>query len=145
MTPSFPYIDTSALLKWYLPEPFSDEFAQFVESRESAQISSLSITEFHCSVARRERNRMLTPQQGRKVVRAFSAHVAAGHLTVLPVRDEYLTHATELIDTMKQPLRTLDALHLAIADASGCRQLATADKMLAAAARAIGFQVHTFF
>ena len=53
-------------------------------------------------------------------------------------------HATELIDTLKHPLRTLDALHLAIANATGCAQFATADKTLASAARVTGLQVHIF-
>lgn len=139
------YVDTSALLKWYLQEPFSEEFTRFIQSHPSARISSLSVTEVHCTLARLTRNRALSAPFAAEVVAAFSAQTAAGYLTLLPVHDEYLTHATELIDNMKQPLRTLDALHLAIAHATGCKEFATADKTQAKAAHTLGFKVHTFY
>jgi predicted nucleic acid-binding protein len=42
-------------------------------------------------------------------------------------------------------LRTLDALHLAIAQGIHCRQLATADKTMADAGKAVGLGVARFF
>ena len=139
------YVDTSALFKWYLHEPFSDEFTNFIQQRPGAHISTLTVTEFHCSLARRTRNHALTSALCAEVLATFSAQTAAGFLSLLPVRDEFLAHATELIDSLKQPLPTLDALHLAIAHASDCKDFATADKIQAKAARTIGFNVHTFF
>ena len=139
------YVDTSALLKWYLPEPFSEEFTDFIQTRSGARISSLSITEFHCTVARLTRNRILTSTLAAEILAAFSAQTAAGYLNLLPIKDEYLSHATELVVSLKQPLRTLDALHLAVAHATDCKHFATADKIQAAAARTLGFKVHTFY
>jgi predicted nucleic acid-binding protein len=43
------------------------------------------------------------------------------------------------------PLRTLDALHLAAVRSSGVATLATADRVMAAAAAALGLACQTFF
>lgn len=145
MSGSTLYVDTSALLKWYLQEPFSEEFTHFIQNRPGARISSLSVTEVHCTLARLTRNRELNASFAAEVVAAFSAQTKAGYLNLLPIKDEYLAHATELIDRLKQPLRTLDALHLAVAHASGCKEFATADKTQATAAKALSLKVHTFY
>ena len=138
------YLDTSALLKWYLQEPYSEEFADFIQNRPGARISSLSVTETHCTLGRLVRNRVITVAFATEVLATFSMQSTAGYLSLLPIRDEYLMHATELIDSLKQPLRTLDALHLAVAHASGCKEFATADKVQSKAAKALGFKVHAF-
>jgi hypothetical protein len=139
------YVDTSALLKWYVQEPLSDAFADFIQDCPGASISSLTVTELHCTLSRLTRNRAVTSAFAAEAIATFSAQVAAGYLTQLPIRDEYLGHATELIDTLRAPLRTLDALHLSVAHASGCKDFATADKTQADAARALGFAVHSFY
>ena len=145
MSASKLYLDTSALLKWYLEEPFSEEFTNFIQDHPGARISSLSVTEFHSTLARLTRNRDLSASFAAEVVAAFSAQTTAGYLSLLPIRDEYITHATELIDNLNHPLHTLDALHLAVAHATGCKDFATADKIQAKAARALGLNVHTFY
>jgi predicted nucleic acid-binding protein len=62
------------------------------------------------------------------------------------VADEYLIAALGLISRLgRYPLRTLDALHLAIAQGIHCRQLATADKTMADAGKAVGLGVARFF
>lgn len=48
------YIDTSALAKWYLPEAGSEAFAEWMGQWEDTCISSLTITEFRCLLARRQ-------------------------------------------------------------------------------------------
>lgn len=139
------YLDTSALLKWYLQEPYSDEFSEFIRHQPGARISSLSVAEMRCTLARLARNREISALYAAEAAATFSAQTTAGYLNLLPVQDEYFAHATELIDNLKLPLRTLDALHLAIAHAAGCREFATADKVQAKAARTLGLHPHTFY
>jgi uncharacterized protein with PIN domain len=50
------YIDTSALAKWYLNEAHAHEFSNWIQKQEDTHISSLTITEFRCLLARRRRN-----------------------------------------------------------------------------------------
>jgi uncharacterized protein len=59
------YIDTSALAKWYLPEPGSDAFVDFVPGQERAAISRLTTVELRCLLARRRRAGDITAQHER--------------------------------------------------------------------------------
>jgi uncharacterized protein len=42
------------------------------------------------------------------------------------------------------PLRTLDALHLAVARENRIKAIATADRIMVSAARSLKFEVHVF-
>ncbi len=141
-----PYLDTSALAKWYLNEPFSEEFEAFIQEQTTAAISRLTVVEFRCLLARRRRAREITKTIESRVYASFENDVGAGFLQVYQVADEHLIAALGLINRLgKYPLRTLDALHLAIAKGIQCRKLATADKTMADAGRAAGLGVARFF
>lgn len=51
-----PYLDTSALAKWYLNEPFSEKFEAFIQEYSTAAISRLTVVELRCLLARRRRD-----------------------------------------------------------------------------------------
>jgi predicted nucleic acid-binding protein len=141
-----PYLDTSALAKWYLNEPFSEEFEAFIQEQPTAAISRLSVVEFRCLLARRRRAGEITRAIESRVYASFEKDVGAGSLQVYPVADEHLIAALGLIERLgRYPLRTLDALHLAIAQGIHCRRLATADKTMAAAGKAAGLGIARFF
>lgn len=141
-----PYLDTSALAKWYLNEPFSEEFEAFIREQPTAAISRLSVVEFRCLLARRRRAGEITRAIESRVYASFEKDVGAGSLQVYPVADEHLIAALGLIERLgRYPLRTLDALHLAIAQGIHCRRLATADKTMAAAGKAAGLGIARFF
>ncbi len=141
-----PYLDTSALAKWYLNEPFSEEFEAFIQELPSAVISRLTVVEFRCLLARRRRAGEITKTIERRVYASFEKDISAGFLEVYPVADEHLIAALGLISRLaRHPLRTLDALHLAIAHGMHCQRLATADKTMADAGKAAGFEIVRFF
>ncbi len=141
-----PYLDTSALAKWYLNEPFSEEFEAFIQEQSTAAISRLTVVEFRCLLARRRRAGEITKAIESRVYASFEKDVSAGSLQVYPVADEHLIVALGLIEQLgRYPLRTLDALHLAIAQGIHCRRLATADKTMADAGKAAGLSVARFF
>ena len=140
------YLDTSALAKWYLNEPLSEQFEAFIREQSSAAISRLTVVEFRCLLARRRRAGEITKSVESRVYASFEQDVGAGFLQVYPVADEHLIAALSLITRLgRHPLRTLDALHLAIAQGIQCRRLATADKTMADAGKAIGLGVARFF
>ena len=61
------------------------------------------------------------------------------------IEDKHLESASNLISILpSHNLRTLDAIHLAIAQHYGFDTIATADKMFAQAAIALGFKVDEF-
>jgi uncharacterized protein len=141
-----PYLDTSALAKWYLHEPFSEEFEAFIQDQSTAAISRLTVVELRCLLARRRRAREITKTIESRVYASFERDVGAGYLQVYPVTDEHLIAALGLIAQLRRhPLRTLDAVHLAIAKGIQCRRMATADKTMAEAAKAAGLGVARFF
>ena len=140
------YLDTSALAKWYLNEPFSEEFEAFIQEESPPAISRLSVVEFRCLLARRRRAGEFTKAIESRVYASFEKDVGGGYLQVYPVADEHLIAALGLITRLgRYPLRTLDALHLAMAQGIQCRRLATADKTMADAGKAVGLGIARFF
>ncbi len=141
-----PYLDTSALAKWYLNEPFSEEFEAFIRQQTVAAISRLTVVEMRCLLARRRRAGDITKSVESRVYSAFEQDIHAGFLQVYPVADEHLIAALGLITRLgRWPLRTLDAMHLAIAQVTHASHLATADKVMAASGKALGLEVVRFF
>jgi predicted nucleic acid-binding protein len=142
---SRPYLDTGAFAKWYVRERTSDDFAAFMAEQEGGIISRLGLVEFRCALARRRRAGTISPVLESESFRIFQDDVVAGVYEVLPLLDEHAEQARALIERLAgQPLRTLDALHLAAASTAGVATLATADAVMAAAARDLGLAVVTF-
>jgi uncharacterized protein len=139
------YLDTSALAKWYLNEPGSEDFERFLRDRRLATISRLTTVEFRSLLARRRRAGDLSVPIEQEAFRLFLKDVAAGYLIVHALDDNHAHAALALIERLHaHPLRTLDAIHLAIAQAIGSEILATADRVMAHAAETMGFQVAMF-
>jgi predicted nucleic acid-binding protein len=138
------YVDTSALLKWYVSEPGSDAVAAWIEEQPSLVFSRIGWLEFRCAVNRRRRARDLDDATADDVLGRFLADVAVGAFTLLPLNDEQALAANDLIARLAAPLRTLDALHLAAAIAHGADSIATADHDLALGAREMGLKVSLF-
>ncbi len=84
------YLDTSALAKRYLNEPFSEQFEAFIREEPTAAISRLSVVEFRCLLARRRRAGEITKAIEPRVYASFEKDVGAGFLQVYPVADEHL-------------------------------------------------------
>jgi predicted nucleic acid-binding protein len=138
------YADTSALVKRYIDEPFSAEFEALLQQGAMA-ISRLSIVEMRCALARRRRNREIDTERESRVNAELATDIQDGALWLGGFDDACLTAAYHLIGRLTHiPLRTLDALHLAIAEQISATAFATADKAQADAAEALGFTVHRF-
>ena len=75
----------------------------------------------------------------------FPAHPEPGETSLLPrASPRVLAAATLLGGLVDRPLLTLDAIHLIIGQAAGLTELATADRMMAAAAADLGLGVARF-
>lgn len=139
------YLDTSALAKWYLNEPNSDAFVSYLQTLDIAVISSLTRTEVRSLLSRRRRMRELTAELETLIFAAFIDDLDRGWLQQCPVEDDHFNEAVNLINRYPDhPLRTLDALHLAVALHAGIDMLATADTVMADAATAMGLEVARF-
>ncbi len=139
------YLDTSVLAKWYINEVNSEQVADYIVNLNVSAISTLSKTEFRCLLARRKRSKELTIELENKIYATFLEDVAQGHLQLYTVENKHLESAVHLISMLPElALRTLDALHLAIAEHYQLETIATADVLLAKAAKELGFTVDLF-
>jgi predicted nucleic acid-binding protein len=139
------YVDTSALAKYYVNERRSGEVEAFIRQERSVTISRLTVVEFRCLLARRRRARDVSIEAERKILTAFENDLGETSLPVIALEDRHALAAIELLSRLREhPLRALDALHLAIAQECEARLIATADRVLANAAQALGFQVARF-
>ena len=139
------YVDTSALAKWYVAESGSEAFDDFMCHHSPTHISRLTIVELRCMLARRRRNQQLTAAVEKKVFREFESHIRDGIFVVLAMSDAHFVRALEILGELRSlPLRTLDALHLAVADSQDIATIATADQVMVDAARALKFDTQIF-
>lgn len=145
MSVDLPYVDTSALAKWYISEPGSERFEDFVRGFPRVIISRLTMVELRCLLARRHRAGDIASAKADEAFSLFESDVRRGHLDVRPLQDEHALIALDLLRALpRHALRTLDVLHLAIVQSIGARSLATADRRMARAAEALGVEAVIF-
>ena len=139
------YLDTSALLKRYIPEANSEMFDAYFVDHAPLSISRLGLVEIRCALARKRRNKQITAEREKAAMNKIRTDIQDGFLITYPVGDTHFAEALHLIDKLtKVPLRSLDALHLSIARSLGVHEIATADAVLRQAARALKMNVAYF-
>lgn len=129
------YLDTSVLAAYYLPEPLSERAERILRRGGTPAISPLVELEFASVLARKIRARELAPSAARAAIEEFRAHQEAGLYRKIEIGAAHYEQARRWVEAFSPPLRSLDALHLAVA-AGDAAALLTADAQLARAARA---------
>lgn len=136
------YIDSSALAKLYVPELESELLDHFLRGRSDLMISELSITEVISAVARRRREGALDANQANRIRDAVLSDAGSGSFRRLDLTPAIHRQAERLLlSTESVPLRTLDALHIALAVSGEARRVITFDGRMAEAAVLHGLQV----
>jgi uncharacterized protein len=131
------YLDTSSLVKLYVEEPGSADVRRLVELAEIVTTSVVAYPEARAALARRRRERSLTPAGQRRAKTALDADWP--RLLSLDVDTSVARSAGDLAE--RHRLRGFDALHLAsylsiAREFSGEEvRFSSADRPLAAAAR----------
>ena len=139
------YLDTSALAKWYLNEAESEEVEKYIQEHGPVTISDLTVVEMRSLLARRRREKSIDLNLEMQVFATFQEDMRKNFLLCQRLPDGLALGAVNLISVLSEiPLRTLDALHLAIARDIQAEILATADRVIAAGAQALGFSVVRF-
>ena len=129
------YLDASALVKLYLPEPESDALDAALQGREDLVVSDLAVTEVVSALARRRREGEVSAQDLARLHRKILADLDAEIFRRAHLLPEVHRQAERLlmsIDTIA--LRAADALHLALALASKAASIVTFDRRMAEAA-----------
>ena len=131
------YIDTSVFVAYYCPEPLSSQAQRILQEQGELAISSLVEVEFASAMARKVRMREMRLTDAQRVLVAFHAHLDQGLFTRLPIERQHFAKAHEWLTSFRIPLRTLDALHMAVAATEGA-SLITADAALARTCAKVG-------
>jgi predicted nucleic acid-binding protein len=123
------YLDASALVKLFVPEPESDALNRALVGATNVNLSDLALTEMASAIGRRLREGVLTPAASRELycdAETLAAACERAELTP-PVhrRAERL-----LLTSTNVPLRTLDALHIALAVHAEAATFVTYDSRL---------------
>ncbi|MCE5253758.1 MAG: type II toxin-antitoxin system VapC family toxin [Actinomycetia bacterium] len=134
------------MAKWYLNEARSEDVEEYLRQVCPVYISLLTKAEMRSLMARRRREGHVDPDTQAKVLATFEVDIAMGHLVVLPHTAESFLIGEFLLGAHPDvPLRTVDALHLGVMRSSGVTTLATADRVMAQAAAALGMDCRIFF
>ncbi len=133
------YLDASALVKLFVPEPESDNLNRALAGLTDVIVSDLTLTEVASALGRRVRERRLTRDSAQRLYReASKLHVAAHHAELTPPVHR---RAERLMLSLATPLRALDALHLATALDAEAATIVTFDPHLREAASSQGMFV----
>jgi predicted nucleic acid-binding protein len=134
------YLDTSVLAAYYCPEAMSVIAEKTILRCERPTISSLVEVELNSAVARKIREGTLSVVDATRIITQLQLHIQSGCYQRLPIEETHFVMARDWIGTFLTPLRTLDALHLAVCFVANANLL-TADANLAQAAHRFGVQV----
>lgn len=134
------YLDTSVVAAFYWTEALSDTVEQLLRNEVEPGLSQLVEVELFSALSRRVRMGEISQENAREIVERFQTDLDGGFYTRILLEPVHYNLAREWIGRFDTPLRTLDALHLAIA-ASNDLRLVTADEGLAGSAEALGVDV----
>jgi uncharacterized protein len=136
------YLDSSALAKLYLPEDESDRLDDLLRGRRGLMISELAITEVLSAVARRKREGLIDAEQAFQIRDALLADAGSGVFDLLDLDPAVHREAERLLLSADSlPLRTLDALHVALALSGSTSHIITFDARMRAVALQVGLKV----
>lgn len=142
---SLVYVDTSVLVKRYLPTPASAAVDELFEQPEYRfALSELSLVEVESVLMRRAREPGGEGLNVPGMRMRFESDLRVGFFDLHGLSLEVLLKARQLIADGVTALATLDALHLGTALGITADTLATDDRQLMRAARARGLNVISF-
>lgn len=133
------YLDASALVKLFLPEPESAAVNRMLAGQRQVVVSDLAVTETTSALARRRREGLLRASAAATVHRKMLETVESGFVRLVSLDPPVHRQAERLLLAIDDvALRAADALHLALALSAGATVMATYDRRLAAAAFRVG-------
>jgi len=133
------YLDTSALVKLYISEPESTWLDRALRGRRDLIVSDLAVTELASALGRRCRELALTAPVAARIYRRVLSDVEEELLRRVDLTQEVHREAERmLLSSSLVPLRSLDALHVALAAMNDARTIVTFDRTLERAAASFG-------
>ena len=132
------YAESSAVLAWLLDEPGRQDVVRELASADQVVTSSLTVIECSRALARARETKRVKPLEELAALRLLDQ--AAASWNVLDISDRVAERARGAFP--KEPVRTLDAIHLAtalvFADAIGSLRVLSLDDRVRENAGALG-------
>jgi uncharacterized protein len=136
------YLDASAFVPLHVADALSIRATALISSwSRQVIVSDLTVAEFSSVIARRFRTLELTKAEAAKCIGNGDVWVSR-YANSVEMTGPDLKQAIAWIQRLELPLRTPDALHLAISRRLGAR-LMTFDRQMAQAAASLGIKVLT--
>lgn len=124
------YVDTSALVALIVNEPHSAAVARWYGRAKDELVSAVwCVTEFATALGIKQRTGQIDKRQAAAAWERFG-RLVAGDLRLLPLDPSLFHRAAALTLDSSTSLRAGDALHLACAEHSGAKAMATLDDVL---------------
>ena len=135
------YAESSAVLRWLLGASDADRVEQALRTAPAVVTSELTSTEVGRSLQRLVVTDQLDAEKGERVWASYS--VASRHWHMYRIDDDILLRARQAFP--REPLRTLDAIHLATAMRHalevGAPSMFSLDRQVRAHAQALGLGI----
>lgn len=135
------YLDASALLKFYLPEPESPRVEALLRAETGSYCSTLSQAEFASTLSRLRRDGMLTERETERLWGLLQKDLLSASFFFVETSAQDIRDAIDILKGHAHRLRTLDAVHLASARNLGANRFLTFDHRQRAVAELLGFEL----
>jgi len=120
----------------------SEQVQVFLRDQIKPAISFLTEVELFSAIARKVRMGDLSRKNGGRILAKFLSHLNSDLFSLTPVEPNHWQLPRGWLGLFDTSLRTLDALHLAIASAEEY-ELVTSDQHLIQAAKKLGVKIRT--
>lgn len=136
------YLDSSVLVAAFSPEAFTNRALDILALSPQVTVSELTVTETRISLIRKRKRGAMTSDEVATALAELSAAIGDGVLAVAPLPVEAFRAAEDIAGKVPDPVRAMDALHVAMASILRA-ELATFDDVQATAATFLGITTHT--
>lgn len=134
------YCDTSVVVAYYVPETHSARAEQVLDGHPQRTISPLVLTEVSSALRRKVHDKALSRADALSAWEDFKQDVATGIFRLTELERRHYDHAAAQMWQTRERLRTLDAVHLAVAALDGLT-MATADDLMAKVGKELGITI----
>lgn len=134
------YLDTSVIVALFVVDPLNDRAETAMRNlHDQVIVSDLSGAEFASVIAQRVRTRDLSSSEAQAAFDNFDLW-SSRYAQLVGMEGSDVSGGAALLRRLDLPLRTPDALHIAITRRIGC-PLLTFDRAMEKAARALGVNI----
>jgi predicted nucleic acid-binding protein len=134
------YVDTSVLVAYYYPEPLSEEAESYITRYDHPAISNLTEVELCSAISKKIREGSINRNDANLIIAKFLGHIDEGFYVKILIDSHHYRLARDWIRQFNTTMRTLDALHLAVAFSKGL-QIITADESISKSAEIFSVNV----